>query len=58
MIEERLSDDDRQHLLGLLLRQVPDNGPPPDWVMRLIAKFSGSDTVVKVERAYPSRQTS
>lgn len=59
-IEERLDDADRQLLLRLLYEQVPAT-LEKTWgagrttqILRLIARLSGTDTVVKVERAYLS----
>jgi hypothetical protein len=52
--EEQLTDAERRRLLALAIEAVPaDKGDP--MLTGLIAKLSGTDTVVIVRRAYPSR---
>lgn len=54
MSEEQLTDAERRRLLALAIEAVPaDKGDP--MLTGLIAKLSGTDTVVIVRRAYPSR---
>jgi len=61
MIEETLCDAERRKLVELCIRAMPlYRADDPDLTERLeamIAKLSGTDTVVVVRRAYPSRRT-
>lgn len=55
MIEERFTETERQRLLSLARNAVPkDRGD--DELTAIIAKLSGTDTVVVALRAYPVRR--
>jgi hypothetical protein len=53
MIEERLSDAERRRLLALAMAAVPTERGDPE-LTGLIAKLSGTDTVLIARRAYRS----
>lgn len=53
-MEERFTDAERVRLLELCFKAVPrEHGDPG--MTAIIAKLSGTDTVLVVHRAYPSR---
>jgi hypothetical protein len=53
MIEETLTEAERRKLLALVMAAVPrDHGDPQ--LTALVAKLSGTDTVIVARRAYPS----
>jgi hypothetical protein len=55
LIEEPLTDEERQLLVILVMAQIPrDHGDPH--LTRLVAKLSGSDTQLVARRAYPSKR--
>lgn len=54
MITEHLTDHQRRRVLRLLIEAVPVSTAPDQDLRKLISMFSGTDTVVKVERALPS----
>ena len=55
MIEELLTDEERQLLVILVMAQIPrDHGDPH--LTRLVAKLSGTDTQLVARRAYPSKR--
>jgi hypothetical protein len=54
VITERLTDHQRRRVLRLLIAAVPVSTAPDADLRKLISMFSGSDTVVSVDRAYPS----
>lgn len=53
MIEERFSDGERRRLLALCMAAMPLDRLEPELV-GLIAKLSGTDTMIVARRAYPS----
>jgi hypothetical protein len=53
MIEERLTDEERRKLLHLVIAAVARNHGDPV-LTALVAKLSGTDTVIVAHRAYPS----
>jgi len=61
MIEEHLDDRDRRKLIELCIQAMPlyasDDPDLAAQMERLIAKLSGTDTVVVARRAYASRRT-
>lgn len=50
---ETLTDRERRRLVSLAIAAVPATHGDPE-LTSIIAKLSGVDTVVRVERAYPS----
>lgn len=57
MIDEPLTDAERRRLLALALAAVPaDRGDPE--LTAIIAKLSGTDTLLIARRAYPAAERS
>lgn len=54
MTDEQFSDSERQRLLRLTMAAVPKTHGDPE-LTAIIAKLSGTDTVLVARRAYPSR---
>jgi len=52
-MDEPFTDSERRRLLRLAIESVPVSQPPDEELLAIIAKLSGTDTMLYARRAYP-----